>query len=58
MNKDDVKLLYRAFVTLCDYVEEDTGGGCLNCPLNHTICFQKTEGEAFAQALARIKAEI
>lgn len=57
MNKIDVKALYYAFVSLCDYVELDTGEGCKGCPHNR-ICFDADKGSEFAESLKRIKKEI
>ena len=34
--KEDVKRLYQAFLSLCDYVEENAG--CSNCPLYSELC--------------------
>lgn len=57
MNKIDVKALYDAFVSLCDYVELDTGEGCKGCPHNK-ICFNADKGIEFTESLKRIKNEI
>ena len=57
IDENDVIALYDAFVSLCDYIEMDTGMGCINCPLSKKICFNKdkNEGNKFAQTLNRIK---
>lgn len=59
MNKDDVIILYNAFVQLCDYIEKETVDGCSKCPLASTFCFtgNQTDGEKFAMTLQRIREE-
>lgn len=56
MDNADIKRLYDAFVSLCDYVEQLTEGGCMECPYNN-ICFG-LEGNEFAKSLKRIKEKI
>lgn len=56
MDNADIKRLYDAFVSLCDYIEQLTEGGCMECPYNN-ICFG-LEGNEFAKSLKRIKEEI
>lgn len=57
MNKEDISILYNAFLQLCDYVEKETVDGCSKCPLASTVCFtsNKTDGEKFAMVLQRIR---
>lgn len=59
MDKEDVNILYNAFIQLCDYVEKETGDSCSKCPLSSTVCFtgNKTDGEKFSMALQRIREE-
>ena len=60
--KEDLKKLYNAFITLCDFVETDENIGCGKCPLYESMCGNKTTNtvKEFSEALARIrkKAEI
>lgn len=51
----DVKKLYNAFLTLCDFVEKDIH--CGKCPLWHDMCGadDKTKAEEFGAALQRIR---
>ena len=41
LKKDDVRRLYHAFLSLCDYVEENIY--CANCPLYGELCGNKDE---------------
>lgn len=56
MDNKDIKKLYDAFVLLCDYIEQKTEGGCVECPYNK-ICYG-LEGNEFAKSLKRIKEAI
>lgn len=51
----DVKLLYSAFLALCDYME--TEAGCGNCPLWTDMCGadDQTAVKEFGEALCRIR---
>lgn len=53
---DDIKKVYSAFLSLCDYIEENVG--CGKCPLYDDMCGakDKTSVEDFARAMARIRA--
>lgn len=55
LKKDDVRALYRAFLSLCDYVEENIF--CANCPLYETLCGNedKTKVELFCGSLKNIR---
>ncbi len=52
---DDVKKLYAAFISLCDYIENDMN--CGKCPLYHTLCGaeDKSAVNSFGDSLARIR---
>ena len=54
MDNTDIKRLYDAFTELCDYIEQETEGGCMECPYNK-VCFGMA-GNEFAKSLKRIKA--
>ena len=53
--ENDIRKLYNAFNSLCDYVEENSG--CGNCPLWAEMCGNKDKRvvEEFSEALARIR---
>jgi len=53
---EDVKKLYEAFTSSCDYIEQHTEEGCSKCP-NQNICFGM-QGNLFAESLSRIKNSI
>lgn len=55
MEVSDVKKLYEAFTKLCDYVEQETENGCLDCPLHH-VCYG-TEGDSFAETIHKLQKE-
>ena len=58
IRKSDLRQLYSAFISLCDFIEENDDIGCGNCPLWKTICGNKkgkSKGERFAEALKRIR---
>lgn len=52
---EDIQQLYAAFVSLCDYVEEEIG--CGECPMWSKICSRqdKLKTENFCDALKRIR---
>ena len=51
---EDIKLLYAAFIDLCDYIEEEVG--CGKCPRYQEFCTESNKkGKEFGQALARIR---
>jgi len=54
-NTDDIRKLYSAFISLCDYVEEVNG--CGKCPLWTPVCGneEKEIVNEFSEALARIR---
>lgn len=56
MNDTDVEKLYEAFILLCDYIEEKTENGCLDCPHNG-VCFGMA-GNDFAESLERIRKKV
>ncbi len=56
MDITDIKRLYDAFTELCDYIEQETKGGCIECPYNK-VCFGMA-GNEFAKSLKRIKVAI
>ncbi len=51
LKKYDVKRLYHAFLSFCDYVEENIY--CANCPLYEVLCgnSDKTNVELFSKPL-------
>ena len=53
--KEDVKLLYQAFLSLCDYVEENVG--CDKCPLYSELCgnIDATNVKRFSESLKNIR---
>ncbi len=55
LKKDDVRRLYHAFLSLCDYVEENIY--CANCPLYGELCGNKDETnvELFSKSLKSIR---
>ena len=55
LKKEDVRKLYHAFLSLCDYVEENVY--CANCPLYETLCGNKDETnvELFSKSLKNIR---
>ncbi|WP_297871609.1 hypothetical protein [uncultured Oscillibacter sp.] len=55
LKKDDVRRLYHAFLSLCDYVEENIY--CANCPLYGELCGNKDEAnvELFSKSLKNIR---
>ena len=55
LKKEDVKQLYHAFLSLCDYVEENVY--CANCPLYETLCGNedKANVELFSKSLKNIR---
>ena len=52
----DVEKLYNAFVSICDYVEQNTTESCAKCPHN-SICFG-SNGISFANSLQKIRETI
>ncbi|MCQ2439201.1 MAG: hypothetical protein MJ074_05535 [Oscillospiraceae bacterium] len=52
---DDIRKLYSAFISLCDYIEENAG--CGNCPLWLPMCGNKSNEAVrdFSEALERIR---
>lgn len=58
MDKSDIKMLYDAFVFLCDYYIEKTDNGCSACPMRDKVCFNGNTGNEFARALRRIREEV
>ena len=38
-NEDDQKLIYKAFMAVCNFAEEYSG--CAGCPLRDKVCFSK-----------------
>ena len=57
MDTNDVKMLYDAFITLCDHVEESKDS-CSVCPMRDKVCFNGEKGHAFAEALQRIREQL
>lgn len=55
LKTDDVRQLYDAFISLCDYIEENVY--CGNCPLYETLCGNKdkTNVDLFSKALKNIR---
>lgn len=53
--KEDVKILYDAFVKLCDYIECEIE--CSKCPMWKNICGKSdsVEYNDFAESLKRIR---
>lgn len=51
----DIKMLYSAFIALCDYMETDVY--CSKCPLWNDMCGadDKTKVKEFGEALHRIR---
>lgn len=43
-NIDDPKMIYKAFVAVCNFAEELSG--CAGCPLRDKVCFSQN-GEKF-----------
>ncbi len=51
---EDIKMLYTAFIDLCDFIEEEVG--CGKCPRYHDFCEGANQkGKEFGIALARIR---
>ena len=57
IRKSDLRQLYSAFISLCDFIEENDDIGCGNCPLWKPMCGNKNKSkvERFADALKRIR---
>ena len=52
---DDIRKLYDAFISLCDYVEENSG--CGKCPMWTDMCGNpdKAKVNGFSDSLAKIR---
>ena len=51
---EDIKMLYTAFIDLCDFIEEEVG--CGKCPRYQKFCAgSSNQGREFGKALARIR---
>lgn len=58
ISKSDLRQLYSAFISLCDFIEENDDIGCGNCPLWNPMCENKKDEskvDRFAEALKRIR---
>ena len=57
MSNDDVKMVYDAFIALCNHIEY-SNNSCSVCHLREKVCFNGNKGTEFWETMSKIEKEL